>query len=625
MDFVKAKVFSFVFCIVLLLSLLPAAHAASFQGTVMMKGQYGGGESYSMRDVAKTFSSPDDKLGYAGLFGGLYNSLRTNFVCWSSLPPTADGDIAPGAKIYLASDTISTAFPDGLAGGEALYAIYVNIPIPDMGFGALSWLWGGDAAKLSPLVNKSNAAFIQRRFSKEDKLPGTRLNSAFRPDSEDIVVDYFAEKDDVLFIHEIPLSATFNSDRRVALLVYSNPSYGYANAAGIRERVLSNNYRSLPDFNNREGSAADYSHIDIHIKIDEKIEAPESFYLSTKSYSWVPAFIMDAGKNKLSIQDPRSDALLGSGKNSFQSLISQSDPEVFFKVHNPERKKEFTLRMILRIEGQRIENISGSPERTGADIVTEDMELKSYSTWEINAKTGKNLNQEALNQLVFKLPNETAKQMAQTNGAQRAFVSGSVKGIAKASVGFFNVPILGRREIHSVTPVNLVHANQLEFGYSAGFTASFSFQPDTGITRPLPAGVLSQLPLALSHQLPGTSITPRSRFSSVSDGNGLWSFVKWNPPSKQIFNEDIHFVGIWSYLDSPSPNIQPTPSPTPTPSIAPSPTPTAPLGTPSPSPLPQNTPVPPKTGDNMSQFQLIAVMLLCIAAFPFLFKRKTSA
>lgn len=512
-----------------------------------------------------------------------------------------------------------------MVGGEALYAIYVNIPIPDMGFGALSWLWGGDAAKLSPLVNKSNAAFIQRRFSKEDKLPGTRLNSAFRPDSEDIVVDYFAEKDDVLFIHEIPLSATFNSDRRVALLVYSNPSYGYANAAGIRERVLSNNYRSLPDFNNREGSAADYSHIDIHIKIDEKIEAPESFYLSTKSYSWVPAFIMDAGKNKLSIQDPRSDALLGSGKNSFQSLISQSDPEVFFKVHNPERKKEFTLRMILRIEGQRIENISGSPERTGADIVTEDMELKSYSTWEINAKTGKNLNQEALNQLVFKLPNETAKQMAQTNGAQRAFVSGSVKGIAKASVGFFNVPILGRREIHSVTPVNLVHANQLEFGYSAGFTASFSFQPDTGITRPLPAGVLSQLPLALSHQLPGTSITPRSRFSSVSDGNGLWSFVKWNPPSKQIFNEDIHFVGIWSYLDSPSPNIQPTPSPTPTPSIAPSPTPTAPLGTPSPSPLPQNTPVPPKTGDNMSQFQLIAVMLLCIAAFPFLFKRKTSA
>ena len=80
-------------------------------------------------------------------------------------------------------------------------------------------------------------------------------------------------------------------------------------------------------------------------------------------------------------------------------------------------------------------------------------------------------------------------------------------------------------------------------------TVSYFFVSNTD-GRSLPPDVLTLQPTA-TRAKPGDVITPDASFSSVRDGDGVWSFNGWSPESGTVGTSDLSFYGGWSWTKIP--------------------------------------------------------------------------
>ncbi len=420
------KIFTVLLSVFMLVVVFPITNvraAGNYIGTVEMSGQYktGSGADPKTYDytlvTTKQFSNPTDKLGFGNEHEGSLNHLRTNFLGWTD-QPLVNGEIAPGAKVFTADDTVETAFPNGLNGGEKLYAVYYLLTIPNDLWSGLSFIM--DPFKEIKVELNKGVTTINANVSDENSLPDTSLAISKNENNVRTIIDYYAKKDDISTVNEVILNAEYEMSSKIALLSESNP---YGQHYGFR--IFTKNYDGDMAVADAKDSKKGYTHVDLNVKIDEGISVPDSFYLNFKSHTWRPLYVLDGAKNVLEIKDPKTGASLGNDKNTFNTISSNTTKNNYFEVVNSAGNREFTIRVILRTDNYKITTKVDGAESVGASII-ENMELNLISKSEINNLFGLSLTEEELNKKIFTISDAKAKELADSNAVTTFGIKGNV-------------------------------------------------------------------------------------------------------------------------------------------------------------------------------------------------------
>ena len=436
---------------------------ANYNGSVSLIGQWTN-ESRVKNDTVGNYTTGTDKLGSPLANPGLFRGIAKTFLGWSDKPPV-DGKIAEGARLFSPEDTVATAFPNGIGGDSKLYGVYSSLndqdtPLPDSTFGmALSLISGMDKFAI-----EDNKVKIDAGVKADDVLPNTNLKEeTITGDTRKILDVYKPENNDTTKVNEVVLTSEFEMDKTTAMLVYRNPHVGYVGP------VLSNTYKG----NNFSIDKNDktYTYVDLNVNLDKDMVVPDKFFAEFNGYSWRPVYALGVnGENKevLNVFSP-SDLALGNTKDSFNSLVSNTDPKVTFGIET-KGYKNITIRMILRSSGAQGSDSRANERIAESDVVADEgksiaetivrnMTLRSLTSADLK-KLFPGKSDEEINKMVIRIALDKAKELAETNGQTVLTVKGSVEGNVFANAGR-----IGFLPLSSALPIKNVESNVLELGY----------------------------------------------------------------------------------------------------------------------------------------------------------------
>ena len=526
---------------------------ANYDGTVSLIGQWTS-ESHEKKDTENTYKNATDKLGSPLPNTGLFRAAAKTFLGWSDKPPV-DGKIAEGARLFSPEDTLATAFPDGLKADSKLYGVYASLndqdePFPtdkfSMGFAII-----GGMNKFKINDNKVN---IDTNVKSDDVLPNTKLNK----DTEDkekntrrIIDEYKPDNNDTTKVNEVVLKAEFEMDKTTAMTVYRNPHIGYVGP------VLSNSYKGNQfELGERRKT---YTYVDLNVNLDKDLVVPEKLYAEFNGYSWRPLYALgikeDGTKEILNVYSKDGTAL-GNTKDSFNSIVSNTDPRVTFGVET-KGNYNITFRMILRSlngndsnrpEGERNERIAESvvkPDegKSVAETIMRNMTLRSLTSTELKALFP-NKSDEEINQMVVRINQEKAKELADTNGTTVLKVTGSVEGNVHPNagkIGWFNSS--------TNLPIDKVEANVLELGYVTFYNVSYRFQSGTP-GKTLPEAIEGYKPTDQNRYADKANVVatqPTKTEYVDAENDGKWVFKSYDEESKTVNKADVEFIGKWEF------------------------------------------------------------------------------
>lgn len=436
---------------------------ANYNGSVSLIGQWTN-ESRVKNDTVGNYTTGTDKLGSPLANPGLFRGIAKTFLGWSDKPPV-DGKIAEGARLFSPEDTVATAFPNGIGGDSKLYGVYSSLndqdtPLPDSTFGmALSLLSGMDKFAI-----EDNKVKIDAGVKADDVLPNTNLNEeTITGDTRKILDVYKPENNDTTKVNEVVLTSEFEMDKTTAMLVYRNPNVGYVGP------VLSNTYKGNQFSLDKNDKT--YTYVDLNVNLDKDMVVPDKFFAEFNGYSWRPVYALGVnGENKeaLNVFSP-SDVALGNTKDSFNSLVSNTDPKVTFGIET-KGYKNITIRMILRSSGAQDSDSRANERIAESDVVADEgksiaetivrnMTLRSLTSADLK-KLFPGKSDEEINKMVIRIAQDKAKELAETNGQTVLTVKGSVEGNVFANAGR-----IGFLPLSSALPIKNVESNVLELGY----------------------------------------------------------------------------------------------------------------------------------------------------------------
>ena len=436
---------------------------ANYNGSVSLIGQWTN-ESRVKNDTVGNYTTGTDKLGSPLANPGLFRGIAKTFLGWSDKPPV-DGKIAEGARLFSPEDTVATAFPNGIGGDSKLYGVYSSLndqdtPLPDSTFGmGLSLLSGMDKFAI-----EDNKVKIDAGVKADDVLPNTNLNEeTITGDTRKILDVYKPENNDTTKVNEVVLTSEFEMDKTTAMLVYRNPNVGYVGP------VLSNTYKGNQFSLDKNDKT--YTYVDLNVNLDKDMVVPDKFFAEFNGYSWRPVYALGVnGENKeaLNVFSP-SDVALGNTKDSFNSLVSNTDPKVTFGIET-KGYKNITIRMILRSSGAQDSDSRANERIAESDVVADEgksiaetivrnMTLRSLTSADLK-KLFPTKSDEEINKMVIRIAQDKAKELAETNGQTVLTVKGSVEGNVFANAGR-----IGFLPLSSALPIKNVESNVLELGY----------------------------------------------------------------------------------------------------------------------------------------------------------------
>ena len=436
---------------------------ANYNGSVSLIGQWTN-ESRVKNDTVGNYTTGTDKLGSPLANPGLFRGIAKTFLGWSDKPPV-DGKIAEGARLFSPEDTVATAFPNGIGGDLKLYGVYSSLndqdtPLPDSTFGmGLSLLSGMDKFAI-----EDNKVKIDAGVKADDVLPNTNLNEeTITGDTRKILDVYKPENNDTTKVNEVVLTSEFEMDKTTAMLVYRNPNVGYVGP------VLSNTYKGNQFSLDKNDKT--YTYVDLNVNLDKDMVVPDKFFAEFNGYSWRPVYALGVnGENKeaLNVFSP-SDVALGNTKDSFNSLVSNTDPKVTFGIET-KGYKNITIRMILRSSGAQDSDSRANERIAESDVVADEgksiaetivrnMTLRSLTSADLK-KLFPGKSDEEINKMVIRIAQDKAKELAETNGQTVLTVKGSVEGNVRANAGRISFLTLS-----SALPIKKVESNVLELGY----------------------------------------------------------------------------------------------------------------------------------------------------------------
>ena len=489
---------------------------------------------------------------------GLFRGVAKTFLGWSDMPPV-DGKIAEGARLFSPEDTLATAFPDGLKAGSKLYGVYASLNDQDTPFPSDKFSMGFAIINgMEKFAINDNKVHIDTNIESEEVLPNTNLNKETKDKEKNtrrIIDEYKSENNNTTKVNEVVLKAEFEMDKTTAMTVYRNPHVGYVGP------VLSNTYKDN-NFKLDEEEKT-YTYIDLNVNLDKDLVVPEKLYAEFNGYSWRLLYAIgikeDGTKEILNVYS-KDGTDLGNTKDSFNSLVSNTDPKVTFGVET-KGNKNITFRMILRSlngsdsnrpENERNERIAESvvkPDegKSIAETIMRNMTLRSLTSTELKALFPTKSDEE-INQMVVRINQDKAKELADTNGNTVLKVTGSVEGNVHPSAGRIGS---GWLSLDSATnlPINKVEANVLELGYVTFYNISYRFQSGTE-GKVLPEEIENYKPKDTATyeneaEIKPTQPTKTEYIDAANDGK--WVFRSYDAESKKVNKADVEFLGTWEF------------------------------------------------------------------------------
>lgn len=548
------------------------AAVPNYNGTVEFIGQWTN-ESSKKENSTKNFTSADDKLGDPLSNPGLFRGAAKVFLGWSDKEPVNNGEIASGGRFFSKDDTIAKAFPEGIPADAKLYGVYFSLNEPDKPFPTdqigmgLAIMNGMNKIKIN-----DNKSTINADMTGEEILPDTTTVEFERDKDGNIkVIDVYEKKDDVEYINEVVLNAQFKMNDTVAMLVYKNPWVGYG--GNVLTSKYNENKATAGNFDTRDGDAG-YTYVDMEVNLDPQLTVPEKLYLEFKGYSWRPLYVFGANKELLNILDPTNDTNLGNNKDSFNTLINNTDPKVTFGVETKGNRK-LIIRTIIRHDDangikEKIaeESIVTDANGTIAEKIIENMTLRSLSSNELKKIAPKKSNAD-INASVIRIADAVAKSLAESDGADTLVVSGEVRGMAVADAGKIGSGWLSFSSRYA-NKITAAVSNTIAIGYTfEKYNVTYTFTSGTD-GKDLPAEVASQQPQDEFGVVDETEIKLPA-FADVKVDGGTWTFKTWykddngtlvslseNP---KVSKDDLNLVGEWVYVADEKPPVKPSEDP----------------------------------------------------------------
>jgi len=486
----------------------------------------------------RTYKTGEDKLGKPTV----NSSTANTFLGWSD-KPSVDGKIDEehGARLFSPEDTLATAFPNGLKPDSKLYGVYTSFtkdeaPVPTDHRRTMILYNGLDRFKIN-----ANKVKIDTMVESDAVLPNTKLSKATEvvkdgKNTRTIIDEYDPKNNDTDKVNEVVLKAEFEMDNTTAMTVYRNPD---ARGAGP---VLSNTYK-----NNKfkiDETTKTYTYVDLNVNLDKDLVVPEKLYAEFNGYSWRPLYAIgikeDKTKEILNVYST-SEKNLGNDKNSFNSLVSNTDPKITFGVET-KGYNNITFRMILRSFNEKYSNrpdgkyneriaesvIKPDEGKSIAETIMRNMTLKTLSSTELK-KLFPNKRPEEINKMVIRIKQDKAKELADTNGRTVLKVTGTVEGNVRPSAGSVFFFTLARN-----LPINKVEANVLELGYV--YQSGENITPNSG-PNPSPAPSPEPNPQPTPEPQPQPTPQPTPSPSSAPSPSPTPS-ENWNQGSTEVHKQD---------------------------------------------------------------------------------------
>ena len=366
---------------------------------------------------------------------------------------------------------------------------------------------------------------------------------------------YKKDNNDTTKVNEVVLKAEFEMDKTTAMTVYRNPNVGFVGP------VLSNTYKDNKFALDEKKKT--YTYVDLNVNLDKDLVVPEKLYAEFNGFSWRPLYaigIKDDGTKEILNVYSKDGTNLRNTKDSFNSLISNTDPRVTFGVET-KGYNNITFRMILRSlngddsnrpENERNERIAENvvkPDegKSIAETIMRNMTLKTLSSTELH-KLFPDKNDEEINKMVVRIKQEKAKELGDTNGKTVLKVTGSVEGNVHPNGGKFLF-----WDLSANLPINNVAANVLELGYVTFYNVSYKFQSGTP-GKTLPEAIEKFKPTDLNtyeNTANVNAIQPTTKEYIDKVNNGKWVFKNYDAESRTVDKADVLFTGTWEFVHNP--------------------------------------------------------------------------
>ena len=182
-----------------------------------------------------------------------------------------------------------------------------------------------------------------------------------------------------------------------------------------------------------------------------------------------------------------------------------------------------------------------------AETIMRNMTLRSLTSTELKELfPGK--SDEEINQMVIRIKQEKAKELADTNGKTVLKVTGSVEGNVRPNAGSIGS---GWFSLPSATnlPINKVEANVLELTYVTFYNVSYRFQSGTP-DKTLPAAIEGYKPTdsnTYENTANVNAIKPTTTEYKVEEEDGKWVFKSYDAESKVVNAANVEFIGTWVF------------------------------------------------------------------------------
>lgn len=336
------KIFIWALVFTMLISFMPTnVYADDYSATVIFTN--------GSKTVEKTFTDPNEVVGLQGFPGdtGVW-IFKTYLAGWGTEKSLDLNN--PDHNLYLTNTKISDIFPNGTTEPVTLYTYYIG---------------------LGNIALSKNKIEINKGMDGAATVPGAEIKDIERDDTGRLtkVIVYYDENKDS---YELNLKANLEMEKNAAILSWMNPGGIFTNSGQQWGSVAPN---------------APYTHVDLDMTIDERIEMVKEMDLHFRSYNF---------KHQHTIGE------LSTGRVGYKSLgntISVNDPVNIRLADRKETKEEadltefknsFIVRTSIRNDG----NSAYHTRNATLDEIYKDMELYT------------------LDSNFFKIPKELAEKIA---------------------------------------------------------------------------------------------------------------------------------------------------------------------------------------------------------------------
>lgn len=554
---------------------------------------YNGEVSFVMNDGSTKkvkFTSANDSIGHTDADGNKADSndigggaSKAYFIAWSNIPnyTGSKSQIEAGAKAFYTEEPISNAFPNGIDENSKLYPAYLSISSAMF----LSSSLTGDVAIDRNLANED---IMYNKFVIKENSDTSSLRSVSFYMANDL-------NDNV----KVNIGANFIMNPFIqAIARYSLEHYFQP---GTAQHYGNHEYSSMTS-TSKDVKQTQYTFIDLHVKIDDRIKINNNIKFAFDSYSFRPLMVLDKDYNKIenaNIETPigTKRATISFDSNSSEFIIrtvlrkKSEIPDASFEEAN-----NFNMVLVslnddtFTVKKEELDNIArgkAAPLTISGDI-SGGAQLYGYKTrwFTIGGPTNiKKVEAKAIaldykyNLVSFdKNSTDLGDNSEQDMGTSYVVHD---KALATDSLNTGNLPSTDNTnygDTMSAVPEDIIKDgivykfsswNTKADGSGEKFDENTTVSEDikvyaiysaltydvhyefvsTDTSRALPREILSRIPQDEKDKTIGSTVKPNESFDKsdleVQDGKWIWS--KWNPSEIVIKDKNVVFVGMWKF------------------------------------------------------------------------------